>query len=91
MDREWTPGDGIERATLERLVEAGLSLRAIAAELGAGYTTVRYWMRKEFAISAGGLSGSLAQARVEAAKCVLLCATCHAEIESGAKQLPFCA
>jgi transposase len=178
---------GIERAVLERLVEAGLSLRAIAAELGVSYATVRHWMRryglatargrrlaasrpareaqvdqaviecphhgatlhvrrdadgfrcqicrssavsrrrrtikellvaeaggacvlcgyagspaalhfhhldpagKAFAISAGGLTGSLSQARLEASKCVLLCATCHAEVESGAKQLPFCA
>lgn len=178
---------GIERDTLEPLVDAGLSVRAIAARLDVSYTTVRHWLRryglatargrrlaasrpareagveqaviecprhgatlhvrrgadgfrcqvcrstavsrrrrtikellvaesgggcvlcgyvgspaalhfhhvdpagKAFTISAGGLSGSLAHARVEASKCVLLCATCHAEVESGAKQLPFCA
>ena len=44
---------------------------------------------KAFALSRHGVSRSLAAARSEAAKCVLLCATCHAEVESGAKRLPF--
>lgn len=43
---------------------------------------------KSFSIAGGGVSRSLARARAEAAKCVLLCANCHAEVETGARQLP---
>ena len=38
---------------------------------------------KAFSLSAAGVTRSLAKARVEAAKCVLLCANCHAEVEGG--------
>ena len=38
---------------------------------------------KEFGLSANGAARSLSRARAEAAKCVLLCANCHAEVESG--------
>ena len=38
---------------------------------------------KAFALADGGLARSLARARTEAAKCVLVCANCHAEIEAG--------
>jgi len=44
---------------------------------------------KSFALAARGVTLSLAAARAEAAKCVLLCATCHAEVELGVKRLPF--
>ena len=37
---------GIERATLEPLVEAGLSLREIGTALGVSLPTVRHWMRR---------------------------------------------
>jgi hypothetical protein len=37
---------GIERETLEALLARGLPIRAMAAELGVGYTTVRHWLRK---------------------------------------------
>ena len=43
---------------------------------------------KRFALSQEGVSRSLSTARAEAAKCVLLCANCHAEVESGFAQLP---
>jgi transposase-like protein len=42
---------------------------------------------KEFTLRNGD-TRSLARMRAEAAKCVLLCANCHAEVESGAAQLP---
>jgi transposase len=170
---------GIERARLESLVATGLSLRAIAAEVGVSYATVRHWMRryglatqrgrrlgasrparearladavlrcpthgavlhvrrgsaglvclkcrseavsrrrrrlkstlvadaggrcvlcgyaryvgalqfhhvdpakKSFNLAARGMTRSLDRAREEAAKCVLLCANCHAEVEGG--------
>jgi transposase len=38
---------------------------------------------KSFALSHRGVARSLARARAEAAKCVLLCANCHAEVEAG--------
>jgi transposase/5-methylcytosine-specific restriction endonuclease McrA len=38
---------------------------------------------KEFAISRKGVTRALAERRLEAAKCVLLCANCHAEVEGG--------
>jgi transposase len=44
---------------------------------------------KAFALGDTGVTRSLAKARAEAAKCVLLCATCHAEVELGVKRLPF--
>jgi hypothetical protein len=38
---------------------------------------------KQFHLSMQGVTRSLAAARVEMAKCVLLCANCHAEVELG--------
>ena len=38
---------------------------------------------KAFALSGRGMTISLAAAREEAAKCVLLCSNCHAEVEAG--------
>jgi len=38
---------------------------------------------KSFELAANGVARSLARARAEAAKCVLLCSNCHAEVESG--------
>ena len=43
---------------------------------------------KAFAVS-GGPVRSLAAAREEARKCVLLCANCHAAVEAGVQPLPF--
>lgn len=45
-------------------------------------------MTKSFALSRQGVTRSLASARAEAQKCVLLCANCHAEIEVGAASIP---
>jgi hypothetical protein len=35
-----------------------------------------------------GITRAIAKLREEAAKCVLLCATCHAEVEAGFVSLP---
>lgn len=43
---------------------------------------------KLFHLGQGGQSRSLARCRAEARKCVLLCATCHAEVEAGKAALP---
>jgi len=42
---------------------------------------------KEFGISRRGFTRSIQQMREEAAKCVLLCSNCHAEVEAGAATL----
>jgi hypothetical protein len=43
---------------------------------------------KAFGISENGVTRTLEAALAEAAKCVLLCATCHAEVEAGVARLP---
>jgi transposase len=43
---------------------------------------------KSFSLSHRGVTRSLAEARAEAAKCVLLCANCHAEVEAGITAIP---
>jgi hypothetical protein len=43
---------------------------------------------KDFGIAYRGATRSLARARAEAAKCVLLCANCHAEVEAGLASIP---
>jgi hypothetical protein len=42
---------------------------------------------KKFGLSDRGLTRSLAAVRAEAAKCVLLCANCHSEVEAGIVKL----
>lgn len=42
---------------------------------------------KRYALSQQGVTRSLARAREEASKCVLLCANCHAEVEAGVVSL----
>jgi transposase len=174
---------GIEREQLERLIEAGRTQREMAAELGVGHGTIRYWLtrfglrsdakgrrshrqqarddgflviqdecsrhgstdfflegrgiyrckrcrqervvrrrkrlkeilvaeagsrcslcgydrhigalhfhhldplEKRFSLSERGLTRSLERCRAEAAKCVLLCGNCHAEVEAGLVEL----
>jgi transposase-like protein len=43
---------------------------------------------KRFGLGSRGLARSIKTLREEAAKCVLLCANCHAEVECGVAQLP---
>jgi len=38
---------------------------------------------KEFGLADRGLTRSLDAVKAEAAKCVLLCANCHSEVEAG--------
>jgi hypothetical protein len=44
--------------------------------------------KKSFALSLRGVTRSISELRREAAKCVLLCANCHAEVEGGYASLP---
>jgi hypothetical protein len=43
---------------------------------------------KQFHLSMQEATRALATARAEMAKCILLCANCHAEVESGLQTLP---
>lgn len=42
---------------------------------------------KSFEIGEGGLTRGIERARAEAAKCVLLCSNCHAQVEVGVKSV----
>jgi hypothetical protein len=44
---------------------------------------------KRFGLGGRGLARALDSLREEAAKCVLLCSNCHAEVEAGISRLPF--
>jgi hypothetical protein len=44
--------------------------------------------QKNFSLALGGNTRSLAKARAEASKCVVLCANCRAEVESGLTDVP---
>jgi transposase-like protein len=41
-----SPKGGVDPEHLRRLAEGGATIREICEELGAGYSTVRYWMTK---------------------------------------------
>lgn len=43
---------------------------------------------KEFHLGQNGVTRSLARSRVEARKCILLCANCHGEVEAGITPVP---
>jgi transposase-like protein len=43
---------------------------------------------KSFTLALGGSTRAIAKARAEASKCVVLCANCHAEVESGLTDVP---
>lgn len=44
--------------------------------------------KKDFSISADGLTRSWDRVKAEVEKCVLICANCHREIHAGVTQLP---
>jgi transposase len=44
--------------------------------------------QKSFALSDEGVARNMQLARAEAAKCLLLCGNCHAEVEAGYRTLP---
>jgi hypothetical protein len=43
---------------------------------------------KRFSMSLRGVARSLERSQAEAAKCVLLCSNCHAEVEAGVTTFP---
>ncbi len=46
---------------------------------------------KAFGVAYRGATRSLARARAEAAKCILLCSNCHMEVEAGVRSVAFAA
>ena len=70
--------------------EAGGACRLCGfdAYIGALQFHHRDRSRKAFALSRQGVTRSLAAARVEARKCVLLCANCHTMVEAGLLLVP---
>ena len=82
------------RSVKEQLVaEAGGRCAACGFDgyVGALQFHHREPAEKAFALSDQGVTRSLAVARSEAAKCVLLCANCHAMVEAGLLSVPACA
>jgi len=41
-----TPKGSIDKERLREMVEEGFSIRKMADELGAGYSTIRYWLKR---------------------------------------------
>jgi predicted transcriptional regulator len=70
--------------------EAGGHCRLCGYDRFAGALHFHHRDRSEkvFHLSHGGVTRSLHAARTEAAKCVLLCANCHAEVEAGVVSVP---
>jgi hypothetical protein len=93
----------MDKESLEKLLSEGLSLDEIGKRCGKSGATIAFWVKKHGLEASGrekhaakggierGLNGgshALDKLREEAKKCVLLCATCHAEVEGGAATLP---
>jgi transposase len=91
--RHWSRRHGLTTEPAQRAALAAASAQAGKHELRLRckhHGMTRHVLRaaKRFALSRDGVTRSLARAREEAAKCVLLCANCHAEVEAGLAQLP---
>jgi hypothetical protein len=63
------------------------SLCGYDRHIGALQFHHRHGGTKEFGLSERGLTRSLEAVRSEAAKCVLVCANCHSELEAGIVRL----
>ena len=73
------------RARLKLIAEAGGCCRLCGYDRYVGALHFHHLdpPTKEFGISGRGFTRSIAKMREEAAKCVLLCSNCHAEVEAG--------
>ena len=79
------------RRTKERLVqEAGGACAICGYDRYVGALEFHHLdpRQKAFGLSMHGITRSLADLRAEAAKCVLLCGNCHAEVERGIATVP---
>jgi hypothetical protein len=91
-----------KRCRMERVVRRRRRVKAMLVEEAGGRCVMCGYDRcaaalhfqhvdpgsKRFHLSMQGVTRSLARARAEMAKCVLLCANCHAEVEPGLASLP---
>lgn len=78
------------RAVKQILVhEAGGRCQACGYDRCVGALEFHHLVRaeKRFAVSQEGVTRALEACRAEAAKCALLCANCHAEVEAGMRRL----
>jgi hypothetical protein len=62
--------------------------RKVKQQLIKGAKTHLDPAQKRFAVSRKGATLGIRTLRAEAAKCVVLCANCHAEVEGGVATLP---
>ncbi len=79
------------RTVKQRLVnEAGGACVACGYDRHLGALEFHHLDRttKRFELATRGLTKSLERLRAEAAKCILLCSNCHAEVEAGVRVLP---
>ena len=97
----------MDEAWLSSRLESGRSIESLAREVGRDASTVSYWVKKygltskhaERHAARGGIERETLEAlvteglrcRAEAAKCVLLCSNCHAEVEDGVATIPIAA
>ncbi|HET9123709.1 MAG TPA: helix-turn-helix domain-containing protein [Solirubrobacteraceae bacterium] len=72
---KYAPKGGIDRGVLEGLVDEGKFHHLDPSE-------------KRLEDNCAGATISLAALRLEAAKCVVLCSNCHAQVEGGIASLP---
>jgi hypothetical protein len=72
------------------IAEAGGACRLCGYDRFAGALQFHHIdpTHKRFSLSQSGVARSLASAREEAAKCILVCSNCHAEVEAGVLALP---
>jgi 5-methylcytosine-specific restriction endonuclease McrA len=81
--------DWRRRARLKLIAEAGGCCRLCGYDRYVGALHFHHLdpLTKEFGISGRGFTRSIRKMREEAAKCVLLCSNCHAEVEAGVATL----
>ena len=76
------------KATLVQEAGGRCVLCGYDRHVGALHLHHRDPAKKAFSVTQNGGTRALARAREEVAKCVLLCANCHAEVEGGITALP---
>jgi 5-methylcytosine-specific restriction endonuclease McrA len=82
--------DWRRRAKLRLIAEAGGCCQICGYDRYSGALHFHHVdpSRKEFGLARRGFTRSIEKMRAEAAKCVLLCSNCHAEVEAGVATLP---
>jgi hypothetical protein len=77
------------QANLRLIAEAGGRCRCCGYDRCAAALQFHHVVpsTKRFGVGSRGLARSIETLRAEAAKCVLVCANCHAELEAGVRRL----